>query len=519
MSDVTVVPLVCVWETTMGCNMRCLHCGSSCEDELDNELDTDEALQLIQSMKDVGLKQITLSGGEPTIREDIHILSKALSDANIGVTWISNGWLIDENMVNKALEAGVEYIAMSLDGLEETHDKIRRPGSFKKIIQTFDLLQNKGIESGAITTLNSINIFELEELGEVLLNKGIDHWQFQIGLPMGNMSHNKDELLLSPNDIHRVVDFAFEFSEKNKTPKIHLVDSIGYYNVKEIQVKQKIMPAEDAIWPGCGAGRAGFGVLSNGDVVPCTSIRNPDFIEGNVKDRTLIDIWLNGFSYFRDFSHNQLKGFCSDCMYSPVCLGGCANSRYSINGSLESDNEYCLYSLMIKRELEKIPIFSDKHDIELFVEQCESNNNYQLLNSYIQKIMPHFKDMKHEYNYLLNMLSYSYFKLELFEKAIINCQLVLEKFKGDALALKGLGLSQYSLGNIDEGKKNMFLSIKNTDKSFMEPYTDLITLLLNEKDEKQALRVYKSALDKDPQYDYPYFSDKKEYVLQDIFVS
>ena len=59
-----------VWEITMACNMRCGHCGSSCAERLPDELTTDEALRLCDDLAELELKRITLSGGEPFLRED-----------------------------------------------------------------------------------------------------------------------------------------------------------------------------------------------------------------------------------------------------------------------------------------------------------------------------------------------------------------------------------------------------------------------------------------------------------------
>ena len=62
-------PVTCVWEVTMGCNMRCGHCGSSCAEPLEDELTSEEALGLCEQLADLGLKWVTLSGGEPTTRK------------------------------------------------------------------------------------------------------------------------------------------------------------------------------------------------------------------------------------------------------------------------------------------------------------------------------------------------------------------------------------------------------------------------------------------------------------------
>ena len=62
----------------MACNMRCKHCGSSCTDALPGELTTLEAFKFIDMCKDIGLKWISLSGGEPFVRPDLLLLMKYL---------------------------------------------------------------------------------------------------------------------------------------------------------------------------------------------------------------------------------------------------------------------------------------------------------------------------------------------------------------------------------------------------------------------------------------------------------
>ena len=83
-----------VWEITMGCNMRCKHCGSSCAEALPDELNTSEALQVCDQLKDLGLKVITLSGGEPTTRSDWHIIAKRLVDNGIITSIITNALIL-----------------------------------------------------------------------------------------------------------------------------------------------------------------------------------------------------------------------------------------------------------------------------------------------------------------------------------------------------------------------------------------------------------------------------------------
>ena len=123
--------------------MRCKHCGSSCQKALPDELTTEEALKLCDELGEMGFKWITLSGGEPTTRKDWYLIAKRLNDNGIIPTIITNGWLISEKILDQAMEAGVNTIAISIDGLEKTHDFIRKKGSFQKIMNALDLMQKK----------------------------------------------------------------------------------------------------------------------------------------------------------------------------------------------------------------------------------------------------------------------------------------------------------------------------------------------------------------------------------------
>ena len=52
------------------CNLRCAHCGSAAGRPREDELSSAEALQVVESLARLGTRVVTLSGGEPTLRDD-----------------------------------------------------------------------------------------------------------------------------------------------------------------------------------------------------------------------------------------------------------------------------------------------------------------------------------------------------------------------------------------------------------------------------------------------------------------
>lgn len=355
------MPITAVWEITMGCNMRCKHCGSSCAKPLPDELTTEEALKLCDNLGKLGFQWITLSGGEPTTRKDWDQIAKRLKQNNIMPNIITNAWLLDENVVAKAKNAGVNTIAISIDGLERTHDCIRKKGSFKRDMDAIDLIVKNGMYCSVITTINNVNIKELEGLKKIFEEKKISAWQLQLALPMGNMLQNK-QLVAEPFHVDQVIDFAYKTMLENKI-RIHLADCMGYFNLKEIEVRKNALKLERYPWNGCGAGKSVIGILHNGDITACTSIRNREFIAGNIRERSIKEIWEDpkSFTWNREMKKEKLEGLCKICKYGEICRGGCSNSRLTHGGSIYSENKYCSYNFALSRAKKQ---FDEINDVE-----------------------------------------------------------------------------------------------------------------------------------------------------------
>lgn len=489
-------PLAVVWELTMGCNMRCKHCGSSCKTPLPDEITTQEALALCKELGEMGLRWVTVSGGEVLLRKDWHIIAKELTNNGVTPLLITNGWLVDDEILKKAEAAGIDSFSMSLDGVRETHDYMRMPGSFDKIMAVYDKMSTYKLTKAAITTVNKKNIGELGAMKEILEEKGVKLWQLQIALPMGNFSDNS-ELALDPTQVEQIIDFAYDTIE-DKNITIYLADCLGYYNRKEIAVRDKTYGEKNVLWTGCTAGKRTFGILHNGDVLGCTSIRDKQFIEGNIRQTPLKEIWNNmqNFSWSRTMSKSKLTGLCNKCGYGDVCLGGCPNTRLTFNGSIYSENQFCLYYMAINKAKQKLEKENNKIKLYNLGKTLAERNEFQLAELAFAKALKLDPDNID----LLNNYGYICFTLGNFSDAKHANERALVLDADDVYANKGLGLTLVKLGQVEEGLNLLRKAARLTAEDYMYPYYDLALTLIEQNQIEEARNVIDEANLKTPRF-------------------
>ena len=163
-----------VWEITLDCNLECTHCGSSAGAPRVEELTTEESIQLINDLAELGAKNICLMGGEPFLRKDWFKLANEVNRLGIDVSFVSNGILV-ERIIEKLASLNPLVVGISLDGMKEVHNRIRGNDSWKLAIGALDLLASREIETTIITTVSKINL-----AARFLTPVGCSLWRFHV---------------------------------------------------------------------------------------------------------------------------------------------------------------------------------------------------------------------------------------------------------------------------------------------------------------------------------------------------
>lgn len=348
------LPRVAVWELTLRCNLSCRHCGSRAGKPRPDELSLAECLSVVEQLSELGCRMVTLGGGEPLLRPEWPIIAEALVDRGIKVGMVTNGLMWTDTVARTAKAVGLDTVAFSLDGFEEAHDFLRHKRGLWQLVQkAVNSATTAGLTVSAVTTVYNGNVDQLEELREHLREIGITRWQIQLGTVTGNMADNRD-LALPPEGMLDLVPRIASMCRDGKIPKVYPGHDIGYFGDPEERLRDPKDPVP--VWTGCPAGCSIIGIESNGNIKGCLSLPSAAngedaFVEGNLRESSMRDIWRrkDGFAYNRQFTLDNLGGFCKTCDYAEVCRGGCTWASFSQNRFVR-DNEYCYWRQLKQSE-------------------------------------------------------------------------------------------------------------------------------------------------------------------------
>jgi Y-X(10)_GDL-associated radical SAM protein len=335
-------PVHVVWEITLACDLKCQHCGSRAGRRRPDELTTEECLDLVAQLARLGTREVTLIGGEAYLRRDWVEIVRAVRAHGMDCAMQTGGLHLTEERIRQAAEAGIQAIGVSVDGLEELHDRLRGvKGSFAAAFEALRLLRKYGVATSVNTQITSQVLPELRELCELFIGAGAKNWQVQLTVAMGRAADNP-ELLLQPYQLLEVMPLLAElfWTGVERGMLLQPGNNVGYFGPYESVWRGN---GDDRVhWPGCNAGQNTMGIEADGTIKGCPSLPTVGYAGGNVRDLTLEEIWRDtpelNFNLTR--AGEELWGYCHGCYYADSCRGGCTWLSHSLFGR-PGNNPYC----------------------------------------------------------------------------------------------------------------------------------------------------------------------------------
>ena len=334
-------PIYAVWELTLRCDLACRHCGSRAGRARPGELSTEEALDVVRQLAEMGTEEVSLIGGEAYLHEGWFEVARAIGDAGMAFTMVSGGRGIDRERAKQLAAAGAQAIGISVDALQPLHDELRGvAGAYRSAIDAIGFLTDEGIRVSVNTQITRLALTQIEPMVDRLIEHGIAAWQVSMTVPMGRAA-DEPNLLLQPYQVLEVLPLVARIERRARKHNVDVTpgNDIGYFGPYEQQLRVRLTGSHRS---SCTAGRMVMGIEADGSIKGCPSLPTKDYVGGNVRDDALVDIWqrADALRFNRDRTERELWGFCGDCYYAKECMGGCSWTAHVLFGR-RGNNPYC----------------------------------------------------------------------------------------------------------------------------------------------------------------------------------
>lgn len=327
------------WHVTARCDQHCKHCYVFDEptyvSESNNPLSYEDCVKVIDDYAEMLdrwkiAKKINFSGGDPLLREDIFDLLRYAVKKDIQIGILGNPYHVDHTSAKLLKKIGLDYFQISIDGLEQIHDYLRKQGSFEASIKAIRTLKDVGVTTGVMFTLSKLNSGDLIEVIKLCAKEHVDFFGFARVAPFGS-GKNLKESLLKPKEYKNLLFEALEEfrllqeagSQTTFTQKDHLWALLN----KELGLFKPLPEDNKTVYGGCQMGISFMTILADGTVYACRRFSSKI---GKVPEQKLANIFLYSrkLNEYRDIRKYEK---CSKCELVQFCRG-CPAVAYGISG-------------------------------------------------------------------------------------------------------------------------------------------------------------------------------------------
>lgn len=329
-------PLRVFYDISYRCPESCVHCFTDSDKPDPRELSLAEKLAIIDQMAEMGTFRISIAGGEPLACRDLFPFIQHALARNVDVSLSTNGTLITERTAQRLASLGVRTINISIDGWDDaSFGKVRGYGRLKFVTRGVQNLRRwYDGKISAKCTLMTTNLLGLEQIIAFCKDLGFDEVKFNCVREAGRASDQPS--LIPARSEYLAATRALAEIVKRGGNGVKIVMPVNPYLGEHA-------PDVDVISElgfGCYAGKESYCVNPIGDVQPCSSFGRDRFVDGNVRERGLQDIWLNGLSTL-EFAGLSGASQCGGCKSYNGCRGGCYLRSYGATGDLNGLDPYC----------------------------------------------------------------------------------------------------------------------------------------------------------------------------------
>lgn len=333
-------PIKVEWHITKNCNLNCSFCYACAMNGSSEDATTDDMLAVIEEMHRNNVLEVQIEGGEPFLRKDLSVFIEKLKRFNIRIRLLTNGTIINYEIL-KAVKKHFtrnDVLQISMHGFsEKNHDEIvGMSGSYKKLNEFLRETEKLEMPIRLSSVISRKNINELDKIINFCKKyKNIESFVAQPIIPVGrgNLSEvvSSQELLLKYYSVRKLGDglilslllgHAFDIPE------------FASYIIENGKKEERIY---------CSAARSRVHVDEKFDVYPCHFLVYPEFLLGNLKKNTLLEIWKNDHSN-KVRKMSKTNSACSICKLNKNCTKKGLCTSY-LNGGVKAQPINCFVEI------------------------------------------------------------------------------------------------------------------------------------------------------------------------------
>ena len=335
------------WEITRRCNLRCVHCRSSSQLEVEGHPDfsLDEAKRVLDDIHSYASPVVVLSGGEPLLRPDVFDIARYGTALGLRMCLATNGSLVTADTCRQITESGIRMVSLSLDGsTAAVHDDFRnQPGAFDGVMNAIRLFNAHNIDFLVNSSFTKRNQDEAPKIHQLVKSLGATAWYLFMIVPTGRGEEIMAELI-PPDEYEAMLNWHYDMEKEEDELLVRPTCAPQYYRVVLQRAKQegerfkrRTLKFSTGGSKGCLAGQLICMIDVDGNVLPCSYFPLP---AGNIRTQSFREIWEQSplFLEMRDFA--GYKDHCGRCEYLNVC-GGCRARAWAVTGDYLAGEPFC----------------------------------------------------------------------------------------------------------------------------------------------------------------------------------
>ncbi len=335
MTEAVLPPIGMLAELTHRCPLQCVYCSNPLELlKANREMPTDAWISLFEQAADLGVLQIHLSGGEPTLRPDLEDFVAALARRGVYTNLITAGVGIAAGRIEAMADAGLDHVQISFQGaFAPTTEAIgNHRGSHERKIETARRVRAAGLPLTINAPVHRHNMHEVPDFIDLALELDAERLEIANVQYAGWALLNRNALMPEREAVEREVETVRRAQEE-----LHGILAIDF-----------VTPDYFAIYPKpCMGGwaRDAFMVAPDGAVLPCHAAGTiPGLVFDRFGERSLSDIWhaSPAFNAFR--GTGWMAEPCRSCDRREIDWGGCRCQALAIAGDAAATDPACIKS-------------------------------------------------------------------------------------------------------------------------------------------------------------------------------